>query len=286
MLDSPIRIGGRLAGVVCIEQERCKTFPMKREWSVAERNFASSLADFMAIALTSAEQRRLKNRQGELQKHILDLQGAVLRTVAELVEYRDTVTGGHVERTQFFLERLVDSLAVQGVYTEELSGLEINLFLMSSQLHDVGKIAIKDEILMKPGALTDEEFEQMKKHTVLGVEIINRINGKSPSTTFLEYAKVLAGTHHEKWDGTGYPYGLEGRNIPLMGRLMAIADVYDALTHDRPYKKAFSHEDAVDIIRRGAGTQFDPELIKVFLSCEESFKIFEAASPDGRDSSR
>ncbi len=402
MLDAPIRVEGKLAGVLCIEQDRCAAFPVKREWSIAEQDFASSLADFMAIALTSAEhrmladqteemmnnlpgmvyryrndppnltmtfascgslpligyppeelvggsmakimetmvhpddlaamgkqheetlfrglplestfrirlkdgsekwlweririietaedgrpylfegfctdvteQRRLKNQRSELQSHILNLQGTVLQTIAELVEYRDTVTGGHVERTRLFLERLLESMAMRGIYTEEFLAWEANLFLMSSQLHDVGKIAIRDEILMKPGALTDDEFEQMKQHTVLGVEIIDRISEKSPSNTFLEYAKVLAGTHHERWDGTGYPYGLKAGDIPLMGRLMAIADVYDALRNDRPYKKSLSHENAVNILRQGSGTQFDPELIQVFLSCEENFKSIQ-----------
>ena len=206
-------------------------------------------------------------------KTVFDLQSAILTTVADLIESRDDVTGGHIERTQCYLKLLVDCLQKHGVYTKELSTWSIDLFVTSSQLHDVGKVSIKDSILMKPGKLTDEEFEEMKKHTVYGIEIIKKIERYTPENTFLKHAEIMAGSHHEKWNGTGYPFGLKGEEIPLQGRLMAIVDVYDALTNDRPYKKAFTHEEAVEIIKDGLGTHFDPELGEIFLRYENDFKL-------------
>ena len=205
-------------------------------------------------------------------KTVIELQNAILRTVAELVERRDDITGGHIERTQYYLGLLVECLFKHGVYTEELSTWDIELLIMSSQLHDVGKISIKDEILMKPGKLTCEEFEEMKKHTTYGVDIIKKIESGTKESEFLQYAEVLAGSHHERWNGTGYPYGLKGDDIPLLGRLTAVIDVYDALTNARPYKSAYTHKEAVEIIREGAGTHFDPLITEVFLAHEKEFE--------------
>jgi HD-GYP domain-containing protein (c-di-GMP phosphodiesterase class II) len=163
-------------------------------------------------------------------------------------------------------------------FREEISAWDVDLLIMSSQLHDVGKISIKDNILMKPSRLNEEEFEEMKKHTSYGVDIILRIEESTTENAFLYYAEIMAGYHHERWDGKGYPYGLKGNEIPLQGRLMAIIDVYDALTNDRPYKKAFSHETAVGIIKEGHGTQFDPLICEVFLDHEKQFRDSVVAS--------
>lgn len=211
----------------------------------------------------------------EKTKTVFDLQNAVLKTVAELVECRDNVTGSHIERTQNYLRVLVSSMLEQGVYRKELSLLDIDLFILSSQLHDVGKISIKDKILLKPAKLTDEELEEMKKHTIFGVNIIKKIEESTKESMFLKHAEIMAGTHHEKWDGTGYPYGLKGEEIPLQGRLMAIVDVYDALTNDRPYKEAFTHERAVEIIGSESGTHFDPRIVEVFLKDNQKLKHCE-----------
>jgi len=210
-------------------------------------------------------------------KTILELQGALLRSMAELVESRDDITGGHIERTQSYLGVLLEAMKEMSIYTDEVATWDLNLVLMSAQLHDVGKIAVKDSILNKPGKLTPEEFEEVKKHTTFGGEVIDKIMESTSEHTFLIYAKTFALTHHEKWDGTGYPKCLKGENIPILGRLMAIADVYDALCSDRPYKKAFSHDEAVRIISEGKGTHFDPVLSDMFLNISDEFSLIAAA---------
>jgi len=208
----------------------------------------------------------------EKTKTVLDLQNAILRTVAELVECRDDTTGGHIERTQNYLRILIDALAEKDLYRDEVLSWNREFLLQSSQLHDVGKIAIRDCILQKPAKLTPEEFDEMKTHTSFGIKVIEKIQENTSEATFLEYAKVFASTHHEKWDGSGYPSGLKGTDIPLQGRLMAIADVYDALISERPYKKPFTHDEAVSIIKKGSGSHFDPNLVEVFLEQEDKFR--------------
>jgi putative two-component system response regulator len=207
-------------------------------------------------------------------KSVLNLQLAVIKTLANLVEYRDELTGGHVERTRSYLAILLDAMVEHKLYLEEVTSWDRDLFLLSSLLHDVGKIAISDSILLKPDKLTDAEFNDMKKHTWFGVKIIEEIEKEIPESNVLSYAKTLAGTHHEKWDGNGYPDGLKGNEIPLPGRLMAIADVYDNLISTRPYKQPVAHAEAVAIIADGRGTQFDPYLVDVFLSVADKFPQF------------
>jgi putative two-component system response regulator len=158
------------------------------------------------------------------------------------------------------------------LYPEKEDILRDKFFVPSAQLHDVGKIAINDQILKKPSRLTNDEFEIMKAHTSYGVLVIEKIAQGASEQSFLDHAKIFAKTHHEKWDGSGYPQGLRGMGIPLHGRLMAIADVYDALISPRPYKRAFSHQEAVDIIASGRGSHFDPELTDLFLSVADKFE--------------
>jgi putative two-component system response regulator len=202
---------------------------------------------------------------------IMELQNAVLSTVAEMVEFRDEYTGGHVDRTQMYLKLLVDRMMEKGLYEEESKEWDLEYLLPSAQLHDVGKISISDTILNKPGKLTDEEFETMKMHPTIGVNAIKRIEKNASEHDFLTHAVVFAGSHHEKWDGSGYPNGQKGKDIPLQGRLMAIADVYDALISVRPYKKPMTPEVARNIIEEGRGSHFDPALVDIFLEVESEF---------------
>jgi len=215
------------------------------------------------------------NLEGEIDKKtrtVLELQSTILRTMAELVECRDNTTGDHIGRTQHSLKLLIDMLLSSGIYTKELTALDIPLLIMSSQLHDVGKISIRDSILLKAGKLNPAEWEEMKKHTTYGVDIIRRIESTTSDSEFLHYAEIFAGSHHERWDGSGYPRGLKAENIPLPGRLMAIVDFYDALINNRPYKGAYTHNAAIDIMKKGPGTQFDPVISEVFIKNHNIFK--------------
>ena len=205
-------------------------------------------------------------------QNVLNLQNALLKTMAELVECRDDITGCHIERTQRGIKILLEAIMEAGIFREETKDWKIDLLLQSSQLHDVGKISIGDSILKKPGKLDEAEFEEMKKHTVFGEHIIAKIETLAKESDFLKYAKIFAASHHEKWNGSGYPRGLSGNEIPLLGRIMAIADVYDALTSVRPYKPAFPHEEALRIITEGSGTQFDPALVEIFIQTAEQFR--------------
>jgi putative two-component system response regulator len=208
----------------------------------------------------------------ESQKAVRDIHNATISVISDLVESRDKETGGHIERTQLYLELLVNELTRTGRYSDEISGWDLSVLLPSAQLHDVGKINVSDTILNKPGKLTDEEFGLIKLHPAEGERIIEKIMSKTKDDGFLRHAKLFAGYHHEKWDGAGYPHGLSGEAIPLEGRLMAVADVYDALVTERPYKTAFSHETAVDIIRQGSGRHFDPVIVEAFLGVSEDFR--------------
>jgi putative two-component system response regulator len=228
--------------------------------------------------LMAEQKKELRNFNENLQllvfeksMQVIELQNAVLSTVAEMVEFRDQNTGSHVDRTQAYLKLLLDRMMCDRVYEDEVKDWDLAFLLPSAQLHDVGKISISDAILDKPGKLTDEEFAIMKEHCTIGVNAIRRIKENTSENDFLHHAEIFAGSHHEKWDGSGYPQGLAAENIPLQGRLMAIADVYDALISPRPYKDPMSTTVARDIIKQGSGTHFDPTLVAVFLKVEEGF---------------
>ena len=219
-----------------------------------------------------AYNENLEGLVNEKTEAIIELQNAVLETVAELVETRDATTGGHIERTQVYLRILFEGLKESGIYQDEIKDWDVEMIIQSAQLHDVGKISVREDVLNKPGRLTPEEFDEIKKHTVVGGRIIAHIQERTTEQKFLEHTRTMARSHHEKWDGSGYPDGLSGLDIPLEGRLMAIVDVYDALVSERPYKKAFTHEEAVQIITDGKGTQFEPELVDLFLLEQDKFK--------------
>ncbi|MCL2050476.1 MAG: response regulator [Lachnospiraceae bacterium] len=211
----------------------------------------------------------IKKAQQSLRK----VHNATVHVIANVVERRDQITGGHIERVQGYLEILIKELVKSGIYAEEISKWDMDLLIPSAQLHDVGKIVVSDAILNKPAKLTDEEFAQIKQHCVEGEAIVDEIINNSEMDGFLSHAKMFAGYHHEKWNGTGYPHGLKGEDIPLQGRIMAIADVYDALVSERPYKKPFTHDEAVEIIKKDSGTHFDPNIVEAFLNVADDFWV-------------
>lgn len=214
------------------------------------------------------------NMLNELQQthqEVMDTRDVAIIGLSALAESRDNETGAHILRTQEYVKALAQELAMKPGYQSLLTPSYIELLYKSAPLHDVGKVGIPDAILLKPGKLTDEEFEIMKKHPEIGAEALSIAEQQMGSSSFLSVAREIAHTHHEKWDGTGYPQGLAGDTIPLSGRLMALADVYDALISKRVYKPAFSHDKAKAIILEGEGTHFDPEVIKAFLNVENEF---------------
>jgi adenylate cyclase len=200
---------------------------------------------------------------------------ATLESMVAVAETRDMDTGGHIKRTQLYVKVLAEGLRNSGK-CPWLSSKYIELLYLSSPLHDVGKVAIPDSILCKPGKLTDEEFTLMKQHVLYGKQIMDAASQCMPGDDFLDLAGEMALTHHEKWDGSGYMQGLAGEAIPLSGRLMAVADVYDALVSTRPYKKGLPHDVAKAILLEGSGSHFDPILIEIFCSEEEQFKAIAA----------
>jgi putative two-component system response regulator len=200
------------------------------------------------------------------------IQDVTIMAMGSLAETRDNETGNHIRRTQNYVRVLAKKLSSKPAFAASLDSDTIDLLYKSAPLHDIGKVGIPDAILLKPGKLTPEEFEIMKTHTTLGKDAIaaaeNLINAPS---TFLQIAREIAHYHQEKWDGSGYPEGLKGESIPLSARLMAVADVYDALISRRVYKPPFPKDKAVAIIREGRGQHFDPAIVDAFLEIEQEF---------------
>jgi putative two-component system response regulator len=201
----------------------------------------------------------------------LETRDLAIFTLAKSVEARDALSGNHLERVRQYTRALGEHLAEQPAFRRLIDAEYLRLLYMTSPLHDIVKVDIEDAVLLKPGRLTDDEFEVMKTHTIKGAETLEAALAQNPDAAFLRMARDIAVTHHERYDGTGYPAGLKGKEIPLCGRIMALADVYDALTSKRVYKDAFSHQQARNLILTGSGTQFDPDIVDAFLAAEGRF---------------
>jgi len=227
------------------------------------------IANSAAVAMTNVA---LINSLAAAKEEAARARDAMILAMASLAETRDHETGNHIRRTQHYVRALAEALREHGGYEEHLSDEQIDLLYKSAPLHDIGKVGIPDSILLKPGRLEPEEYEVMKTHAELGRAAIATAERYMGSTTpFLSLAKEIAHTHHEKWNGTGYPQGLKGEDIPICGRIMAIADVYDALVSARIYKPAMPHDDAVGLIVREAGSHFDPTLVGIFAKIAPKF---------------
>ncbi len=216
--------------------------------------------------------QNLKKQVEERTKEILATQQATIESMAALAEYRDPETGMHISRVKGYVQILARELSKNRLYKPLLSLPMINLIVQSAPLHDIGKVAIADHILLKPGKLTEEEFEEMKRHAEYGARAISSVQKKVGPLPFLDIAKEIANFHHEKWDGTGYPQGLKGTQIPLSARIMSVGDVYDALISRRVYKPPFAHSKSVEIILEERGKSFDPSIIDVFPKVMEKFR--------------
>ncbi len=214
-------------------------------------------------------------------KQISIVQDVTIMAMASLAETRDQETGNHIRRTQHYVRLLALELRKQPKFAAVLDDATIELLFKSAPLHDIGKVGIPDAILLKPGKLTPEEFEVMKTHTTFGRDAIIAAEALlDEPVSFLEYAREIAYSHQEKWDGTGYPQGLAGERIPLSARLMAVADFYDALISRRVYKPTFPHDKAVEIIREGRGKHFDPDVVDGFLAIQEACRAIAARYAD------
>lgn len=214
----------------------------------------------------------LESKVAERVSEIQRLQDAMIYTLADLAETRDVETGLHIKRTQHYVRCL--ALYLKNEFKLDRDFIE--MLFKTAPLHDIGKVGIPDSILLKPGKLTTEEFEIMRKHPLYGKNALEGAKNYTDNSYFILLAQEIAYTHHEKWDGTGYPEGLRGEEIPVSGRLMALSDVYDALTTERVYKKAMSHKEAKKIIIEARGKHFDPKVVDAFLIAEAEFLDIKA----------
>jgi len=210
----------------------------------------------------------IRDRTSQLRR----LQNGIVLVLADMVENRDIGTGGHIVRTTAYIKILLNAMISGGVYGDEMKNWDIDTAISSARLHDIGKIVVSDLILNKPAKLTEEEYELMKSHTTEGERIIDQIIEQTGEGEFLRHAKLFAGYHHERWDGSGYPYKVSQYEIPLQGRIMTVVDVYDALVSKRPYKAAFTDDEAVEIIMSNAGKHYDPKITDVFYAVRNLFK--------------
>jgi putative two-component system response regulator len=237
---------------------------------------AKAYADFLkdkAAYLESEVVRRTRE--------VSAIQDVTIQAMASLAETRDADTGNHIRRTQFYVKALTSQLKNHPSYSVYLTNSMIEMIFKSAPLHDIGKVGIPDRILLKPGRFDPAEFEIMKTHTTLGRDAIQAAeNSLGLQVGFLSIAKEIAYGHQEKWDGSGYPEGLKGESIPISARLMAVADVYDALISRRVYKDSMPHEKAISIIEDGKGTHFDPDMVDAFLAIQDEIKAIAARYAD------
>jgi len=200
----------------------------------------------------------------------IDTRDDAIVAMAKLAESRDSTTGRHVERVRLYSRELAQAMWEMGFYFGQINGTFVELIYRTAALHDLGKVAIPDSILLKPGKLTEHEYDSMKRHTLIGAETLASVVTEGNRCKFLQMGREIALAHHERWDGKGYPNGIAGEHIPLAARIVAVADVYDALTSARTYKAAFPHEQSLRMIIESAGTQFDPLVVESFAAIEST----------------
>jgi putative two-component system response regulator len=216
--------------------------------------------------------------QLHLEKMVKELEDNIGISFAELVECKDYNIAGHVQRTGSYAELLARELYDMGTFGAELAAEDIGMIKRAAPFHDIGKIGISDMILLKRGSLTEQEYQEVRRHTIIGSRVLEKVYNHSPNKKYLKMAMTLAEGHHERWDGNGYPNGLKGDDIPLCCRIISVANVYDACVTDRVYRKGMSHEGACREILFGGGTEFDPRIVSVFKRLREKFALMHTAS--------
>jgi putative two-component system response regulator len=284
-------LGREAVGLVISEWDMPEMTGLELCHAIRERHFASYLYVILLTSRDSAADTATGLSAGadEFMRKPLNLNELALRiqtaerilslgsgdltifALATLADSRDSETGAHLERVRNYSRLLAAHLQHHGPYQAQVDSRFVQLIYESAPLHDIGKVAIPDRVFLKTGRLTEREYEIMKTHTTLGAQTLDAALRDQRGESFLQMAKNIAATHHERWDGTGYPRGLAGTTIPLCGRIVAVADVYDALTSKRVYKAAFSHEMARAIIVEGSGQHFDPAIVQAFLALEQRF---------------
>ena len=212
------------------------------------------------------------DNDGDMPRNTNDGLSLTVEAVLDAAGARSVEDQCYIERIRRYLGLFVSAMLERGDFRDVVAAWDLDLFLLSAHLHNAGNTSVADYILHEPEELPDEEFEDIINHVESGLQAIRLLTGAPEGGQMLRHAEMLIGNHHEKWDGSGYPRGLKGKRIPLQGRIMAIVDVYDALTTGRPQRRAKTHEEAVEAIRGGSGKQFDPELVEIFLACENEFK--------------
>ena len=270
----PINSMAMAAGVFAYDTEAARSDSLEamRRLDIRTGDEIENLYDAMTHT-TQETVRYIADAQAKSEAVAL-MQDGMIMVLADLVESRDKYTGDHVRKTAAYARITLNQMLKEGIYEDSLTEDYIRDVVASAPLHDVGKIRVPDALLNKPGKLTDEEFAQMRNHAVDGGEIIEHAihTVARDDTGYLREAENMACYHHEKWDGSGYPEGLRGENIPLSARVMAVADVFDALVSVRSYKKSFSVEKALEIIREGSGTHFDPNIVQAFMDAEDEVR--------------
>ena len=247
-----------------------------RQLSSIEDNLLSSVASSTAACVFNEFRRRERDAA----------QQATILALARLAEHRDNETGKHLERVSLYCKLTAEGLRDDGFYTDEITDAWISDLVRSAPLHDIGKVGIPDAILLKPGKLTADEWEIMKTHADIGADCLRSVLDENRPQSSLQMSLDIAWCHHEKWDGNGYPRGLRGEQIPLSARILALADVYDALTTVRPYKKAWTHERAVNWLSQVSGTHLDPKVVKAFLRRAEQADTIRARLADAPEDFR
>ena len=246
-----------------------------------------SVISYLVLSAVTKSHGRREAEQVEHSLHrtrdLVRTRDAVVFGLAKLAESRDPDTGQHLERIAYYSQQLARAAAQAAPYKNEITRTFIRSVGVSSALHDIGKVAVEDSILLKPGKLIPEERSEMQQHAEVGARCIHQIASRLGESNFLQMAEDIASYHHEGWDGSGYPYGLAGKQIPLSARIVAIADVYDALSVKRVYKETLPHDECVEIIRSLSGTKFDPALVDVFLQVEHEFRRIAVEFTDSEE---
>ncbi|MCG8409325.1 MAG: response regulator [Phycisphaerales bacterium] len=257
LLSTPMCASENVVGVLNLT-DRVESKP----FDTLELGYLSLFTNYAAAAIQNARTREARDQARD----------SIVIAMAKLAEHRDDDTGKHLDRVTLYCIKLATELRGNPLYASQINAKFLQNLERAAPLHDIGKVAIPDSILLKPDKLTDSEMAIMQTHSRIGAETIRSVLDKSPDSGFLKMAEEIAHSHHEWYNGSGYPQGLEGENIPLAARILALADVYDALTTKRVYKNAFSHRKSVEIILKESGTHFDPDVVKAFMRLETEFE--------------